>query len=57
MSKKKITLWDWMVRFLITVLFCVALFVGWSRLDEWHEMETRKAELEKQKAELQQFEK
>ena len=56
MSKKKITLSEWILRALITVLFCVALFVGWSRLDEWHEMESRKAELEKQKTELQQFE-
>ncbi len=45
------------MRFLIIVLFCVALFVGWRRLDEWHELEKEKEELEKEKTEMQQGEK
>ena len=56
MSKKKITLSEWILRFLIIVLFCVALFVGLRRLDEWHELEKQKEELEQQKEELEQGE-
>ena len=54
MSKKKITLSEWILRLLIIVLFCVALFVGFKRLDEWHELERQKEELEQEKNELQE---
>ena len=54
MSKKKITPLEWMIRFLIILLFCVALFVGFQRLDEWHELKKQKEELEKEKSEMQQ---
>ena len=54
MSKKRITPLEWTVRFLIIVLFCVALFVGFSRLEEWHDLERQKEELEKEKTGLQQ---
>ena len=54
MSKKRITPLEWTVRFLIIVLFCVALFVGFSRLEEWHDLERQKEELEKEKNELRQ---
>lgn len=56
MSKKRITPLEWTVRFLIILLFCVALFVGYKRLEEWHELEKQKEELEKQKTEMQQEE-
>lgn len=54
MSKKKITGLEWILRFLIVVLFCVALYVGFQRLDEWHELEKQKEELEKEKTEMQE---
>lgn len=44
------------MRFLIILLFCVALFVGFKRLSEWHELEKQKEELEKEKSEMQQEE-
>ena len=56
MSKKKITPLEWMIRFLIILLFCVALFVGFQRLDEWHELKKQKEELEKEKSEIEQQE-
>lgn len=57
MSKKRITPLEWTVRFLIILLFCVALFVGYKRLEKWHELEQQKEDLEKQKTEMQQEEK
>ncbi len=56
MSKKKISFLEWTVRFLILLLFCVALFVGAKRLGEWNELQKQKQELEKEKSEMQQQE-
>ncbi len=54
MSKKKITLSEWILRFLIILLFCVALYVGYTRLNEWHELQQEKEELEQEKSELEE---
>lgn len=54
MSKRKITLSEWILRFLIILLFCVALYVGYKRLNEWHELQQQKEELEQEKDELEQ---
>jgi uncharacterized membrane protein len=54
MSKKKITLSEWILRFLIILLFCVALYVGYTRLNEWHELQQEKEELEQEKNELEE---
>ncbi len=54
MSKKKISFLEWMLRLLILLLVCVAVFVGFQRLSRWNELQKQKEELEKQKTEMQQ---
>ncbi len=54
MSKKRITPMQWIIRILIVLLFCVALFVGFARLMEWNELQAQKEALEKEKAELEE---
>ncbi|MBE6630814.1 MAG: hypothetical protein E7624_08220 [Ruminococcaceae bacterium] len=54
MSKRKLTPMQWIIRVLIVLLFCVAVFVAFGRLIEWNEEQKKIEELEKQKEELQQ---
>ena len=53
MSKKKISPLEWMLRLLILLLVCVAVFVGFQRLSKWNELQKQKEDLEKQKTEIQ----
>ena len=54
MSKRNLTPMQWIIRILIVLLFCVALFVAFGRLIEWNEDQKKIEELEKQKEELAQ---